>query len=46
MCLEVARGYAHVPVRDSEAANGPALVFSTGGWSAFVTAVKQGEFSA
>ncbi|MEV0489484.1 DUF397 domain-containing protein [Streptomyces atratus] len=45
-CLEVARGYANIPVRDSKAANGPALVFSTGGWSAFVAAVKQGELSA
>ncbi|MFI6059597.1 DUF397 domain-containing protein [Streptomyces sp. NPDC051286] len=45
-CLEVARGYTHVPVRDSKAVNGPALVFSTGDWSAFVAAVKQGELSA
>lgn len=27
-CLEVARGYATVPVRDSKAADGPALTFS------------------
>ncbi|WP_406419603.1 DUF397 domain-containing protein [Streptomyces sp. NBC_00842] len=42
-CLEVAGGYADVPVRDSKTPSGPALVFSTGGWSAFVAAVKQGE---
>ncbi|MEV7232540.1 DUF397 domain-containing protein [Streptomyces sp. NPDC051020] len=45
-CLEVATGYDAVPVRDSKAVNGPALVFSTGGWSTFVAAVRQGELSA
>ncbi|MEV4877152.1 DUF397 domain-containing protein [Streptomyces cyaneofuscatus] len=45
-CLEVARGYATVPVRDSKAADGPALMFSTRDWSRFVTAVKHGELSA
>ncbi|MFJ7412223.1 DUF397 domain-containing protein [Streptomyces sp. NPDC098077] len=44
-CLEVARGYAAVPVRDSKAADGPALVFSSDGWSSFVNAIKGGEFS-
>ncbi|MFD5201336.1 DUF397 domain-containing protein [Streptomyces sp. NPDC058375] len=43
-CLEVARGHATVPVRDSKAADGPAVVFSPGGWSSFVTAIKGGEF--
>lgn len=43
-CLEVARGHATVPVRDSKAAAGPALVFSADGWSSFVTAIKDGEF--
>ncbi|GAA2478499.1 DUF397 domain-containing protein [Streptomyces gobitricini] len=43
-CLEVARGYAGVPVRDSKATNGPALVFSVPGWSTFVDAVKDGHF--
>ncbi|MFJ9242356.1 MULTISPECIES: DUF397 domain-containing protein [unclassified Streptomyces] len=42
-CLEVARGYAGVPVRDSKAVTGPALVFSTGHWAAFVGAVKGGR---
>ncbi|MEU1086061.1 DUF397 domain-containing protein [Streptomyces sp. NPDC005892] len=41
-CLEVAGGYSAVPVRDSKVANGPALVFSTAGWSSFVAAVKSG----
>ncbi|MYR94016.1 MULTISPECIES: DUF397 domain-containing protein [unclassified Streptomyces] len=45
-CLEVAHGYATVPVRDSKAADGPALMFSAQGWTRFVTAVKGGELSA
>ncbi|WP_371796180.1 DUF397 domain-containing protein [Streptomyces sp. NBC_01718] len=45
-CLEVADGHATVPVRDSKCAHGPALLFSTGGWSAFVAAVKQGDLSS
>ncbi|MGW6902141.1 DUF397 domain-containing protein [Streptomyces sp. NBC_01727] len=45
-CVEVARGHATVPVRDSKCAHGPALLFSTGGWSAFVAAVKQGDLSS
>ncbi|MFI7324000.1 DUF397 domain-containing protein [Streptomyces rubiginosohelvolus] len=45
-CLEVARGHAAVPVRDSKAAHGPAVVFSADGWSSFVTALKNGRLSA
>ncbi|MER7402511.1 DUF397 domain-containing protein [Streptomyces sp. NPDC000070] len=45
-CLEVARGHARVPVRDSKTAPGPALVFSSHGWAAFVTAVKAGHIKA
>lgn len=45
-CLEAARGHADVPVRDSKAGAGPAVVFSADGWSAFVAAVKDGRFSA
>ncbi|MEU2114887.1 DUF397 domain-containing protein [Streptomyces sp. NPDC016459] len=45
-CLEVARGHAGVPVRDSKAVTGPAVVFSAHGWSSFVTAVKDGRFPA
>ncbi|WP_411079142.1 DUF397 domain-containing protein [Streptomyces sp. cmx-18-6] len=43
-CLEVADGHATVPVRDTKTTNGPALTFSTHGWTQFVTAVKGGEF--
>ncbi|MEW2299014.1 DUF397 domain-containing protein [Streptomyces sp. NPDC006655] len=43
-CLEVARGHAVVPVRDSKAGpTGPALVFSSDGWAAFVGAVRDGR---
>ncbi|WP_103510449.1 DUF397 domain-containing protein [Streptomyces sp. SM13] len=45
-CLEVARGHATVPVRDSKAAHGPAVVFSAAGWSSFVTALKNERLSA
>ncbi|WP_411129463.1 DUF397 domain-containing protein [Streptomyces sp. x-19] len=43
-CLEVARGHATIPVRDSKRPTGPALTFSPGSWSAFVSAVTRGEF--
>ncbi|MDW6060263.1 DUF397 domain-containing protein [Streptomyces sp. FXJ1.4098] len=43
-CLEVARGRADIPVRDSKNPHGPALVFEPPAWSAFVSAVKRGEF--
>ncbi|ONK11110.1 DUF397 domain-containing protein [Streptomyces sp. MP131-18] len=47
-CVEVAEGAvpSAVPVRDSKAPQGPALVFPTAGWSAFVTAVKDTDFPA
>ncbi|MFE6762068.1 DUF397 domain-containing protein [Streptomyces sp. NPDC057689] len=45
-CLEAARGYASVPVRDSKAADGPAVVFSADGWASFVGAVKSGSLDA
>ncbi|MEU5308373.1 DUF397 domain-containing protein [Streptomyces sp. NPDC021562] len=46
-CLEVARGHAVVPVRDSKAGpTGPALVFSCDGWAAFVGAVRDGHISS
>ncbi|MFD7286203.1 DUF397 domain-containing protein [Streptomyces sp. NPDC059863] len=45
-CLEVADGYADVPVRDSKNPHGPALVFPAAGWSAFVAAVRDDEFPA
>ncbi|MEU8915784.1 DUF397 domain-containing protein [Streptomyces nigrescens] len=44
-CIEVAPGIPDaVPVRDSKDPHGPVLVFPTGGWSSFVTALKSGEF--
>ena len=46
-CLEVARGHAGVPVRDSKAGStGPVLVFSSDGWAAFVGAVRDGRVSS
>jgi hypothetical protein len=45
-CVEVLDGHpSGVPVRDSKAPHGPALVFPAGGWSSFVAAVKDGEFT-
>ncbi|WP_073952856.1 DUF397 domain-containing protein [Streptomyces kebangsaanensis] len=46
-CLEVLAGHpTGVPVRDSKAPEGPALVFPSAGWASFVTAVKDGRLSA
>ncbi|MFE8005443.1 DUF397 domain-containing protein [Streptomyces sp. NPDC057418] len=42
-CLEVARGYDAVPVRDSKVTDGPTVVASAASWSAFVTAVRNGS---
>jgi Domain of unknown function (DUF397) len=42
-CLEIACGHAVVPVRDSKDTAKPALIFSTAGWTSFVTAVKDGR---
>jgi hypothetical protein len=44
-CLEVARGYHVVPVRESKTAHGPAMVASTASWSAFVEAVGSGSLN-
>jgi hypothetical protein len=35
-----------VPVRDSKDPSGPALTFTTTGWTTFVNAVATGEFDA
>ncbi|MGP3982064.1 DUF397 domain-containing protein [Streptomyces sp. KR80] len=44
-CVEVASGFPGiVPVRDSKDANGPALVFTSGAWSEFISGVKSGDF--
>ncbi|MFJ8081312.1 DUF397 domain-containing protein [Streptomyces sp. NPDC096205] len=40
-CLEVLDHHpTGVPVRDSKNPHGPAVVFSTAGWSSFVRALK------
>lgn len=44
-CLEVAADYTGVPVRDSKASSGPAIVFSASGWTSFLTAVKGDRFT-
>ncbi|MFD8543965.1 DUF397 domain-containing protein [Streptomyces sp. NPDC059649] len=49
-CLEFSRTLAQphglVPVRDSKAPNGPALAFPAHNWTAFISAIKQGQFGA
>lgn len=43
-CIEVSDDLpALVPVRDSKAPHGPALLFDASAWSSFVTAVKDGQ---
>ncbi|MER0242964.1 DUF397 domain-containing protein [Streptomyces sp. HSW2009] len=37
---------ATVPVRDSKDPHGPALHFDTAAWTAFVTDIKAGNFTA
>ncbi|WP_274916604.1 DUF397 domain-containing protein [Streptomyces sp. WZ-12] len=44
-CVEVSDDFPEtVPVRDSKDPHGPALTFSAGDWSSFVTALKGGAF--
>ena len=45
-CIETAAGFIPgvVPVRDSKDPSGPALVFGVDAFTAFVDAVKSGEF--
>ncbi|MEU2873453.1 DUF397 domain-containing protein [Streptomyces olivoreticuli] len=46
-CIEVADGFPGlVPVRDSKAPYGPAIVLNSGAWSAFVAGIKTGAFTA
>ncbi|MBQ1099932.1 DUF397 domain-containing protein [Streptomyces sp. b94] len=46
-CLELLDNHPiGVPVRDSKAPEGPALVFSSAGWTPFVAAVKAGSLTA
>jgi hypothetical protein len=44
-CIEILEGYpSGVPIRDSKIPHAPALVFTPGGWSSFVAALKSGSF--
>jgi len=43
-CVEVAFVSGAVGVRDSKNRTGPALVFGTGGWAAFVGSARRGTF--
>ncbi|MGG2461614.1 DUF397 domain-containing protein [Streptomyces sp. RGM 3693] len=44
-CIEVLDQYpTGVPIRDSKAPHGPAIVVPAGAWSTFVDAVKGGVF--
>ncbi|NJP65415.1 DUF397 domain-containing protein [Streptomyces spiramenti] len=46
-CIEVSDGHtATVPVRDSKAPTGPAIVFTAREWSTFVSAVKANEITS
>ena len=43
-CLEVLDDHlSGVPVRDSKAPNGPALVFSAHSWSCFISALRAAD---
>ncbi|MEU9063515.1 DUF397 domain-containing protein [Streptomyces sp. NPDC048430] len=43
-CVEVADGFPGlVPVRDSKAPDGPALVFTAAHWASFVGAFRNGS---
>ncbi|MFH9347570.1 DUF397 domain-containing protein [Kitasatospora sp. NPDC017646] len=44
-CVEVADGFPGLlPVRDSKDPQGPCLLFTPDAWTAFITAVRAGEF--
>ncbi|GAA3214245.1 DUF397 domain-containing protein [Nonomuraea helvata] len=44
-CVEVAElSGGHRGVRDSKNPTGPALIFTSGEWNAFIDGVKTGEF--
>ena len=45
-CVEVLDGYpTGVPVRDSKAPHGPALLIPPTGWSSFIAALKAGQLT-
>ncbi|MCX4550985.1 DUF397 domain-containing protein [Streptomyces sp. NBC_01267] len=42
-CVEVLDNHpSGIPVRDSKAPHGPALIFPAAGWASFITALKGG----
>ncbi|MDH6138591.1 MULTISPECIES: DUF397 domain-containing protein [Kitasatospora] len=44
-CVEIAEGFTGVlPLRDSKDPSGPALVFASDAWSAFLSALKADAF--
>ncbi|MFE7194451.1 DUF397 domain-containing protein [Kitasatospora sp. NPDC057541] len=43
-CVEIAAADGSQAVRDSKAPDGPALVFTSVAWGAFIGSVKAGEF--
>lgn len=46
-CVEVCDDFAGiVPVRDSKRPHGPVVVLPTDGWSAFVSALRDGQLTA
>ncbi|WP_433858923.1 DUF397 domain-containing protein [Streptomyces kronopolitis] len=49
-CVEWSPAHADahgtVPIRDSKDPNGPALTFQPNAWSAFITDVRAGNFTA
>ncbi|MEU4615310.1 DUF397 domain-containing protein [Streptomyces umbrinus] len=45
-CVEVSDDFATVvPVRDSKVSHGQVLVFPVGGWTSFVSAIRDGQLS-
>ncbi|MGX9887097.1 DUF397 domain-containing protein [Streptomyces sp. NPDC002276] len=45
-CVEVSDDFATVvPVRDSKVPHGRLLVFPAGGWTSFVSAIRNGQLS-
>ncbi|WP_327318396.1 DUF397 domain-containing protein [Streptomyces sp. NBC_01235] len=45
-CVEVSDDFAAaVPVRDSKVPHGPVLVFPAGGWTSFVSAIRNRQLS-
>jgi hypothetical protein len=43
-CIQVAYIDGYIAVRDSKESQGPALVFNTDEWQAFIKGVRDGEF--